>query len=135
MKIKMKLMSNITAILCLATISLVCTSCSSVHANLEKQKYPVEIATTTAVGQYKVVDTGQEKFFNNSTTISKPSVGQPFYGQDAQYNRNQPSYTDNGDGTITDNVSGLIWQKVYEVMTYEEAIEKVKTFNLANQTD
>ncbi|WP_202813775.1 hypothetical protein [Defluviitalea phaphyphila] len=26
-------------------------------------------------------------------------------------NGNQPSYTDNGDGTITDNVTGLMWMK------------------------
>ena len=121
--------------MCLVTINLVCTSYSSEHTNLEKQKYPVEIATTKAIDQYKVVDTGQKMFFNNSTTISKPSADQPFYGQDAQYNGNQPSYTDNGDGTITDNVTGLIWQKTYKVMTYKEAIEKVKTFNLANHKD
>ncbi len=119
----------------LATISLVWTSCSSVHTNSVKKNYPVEITTTTAVDQYRVVDTGQKEFFNNSVSIAKPSVGLPFYGQDARYNGNQPSYTDNGDGTITDNVTGLIWQKAYEVMSYDEAVEKVKTFNLANQTD
>jgi hypothetical protein len=31
--------------------------------------------------------------------------------QDAQYNGNAPGYTDNGDGTISDNVNGLMWQK------------------------
>lgn len=32
-------------------------------------------------------------------------------GQDGAYSINSPSYTDNGDGTITDNVTGLVWQK------------------------
>lgn len=32
-------------------------------------------------------------------------------GQDGSYSFNLPSYTDNGDGTVTDNVTGLIWQK------------------------
>lgn len=33
------------------------------------------------------------------------------FGEDSDYTINSPSYTDNGDGTITDNVTGLIWQK------------------------
>ena len=35
--------------------------------------------------------------------------GEDYYGQDSQYEGIQPSYTDNGDGTITDNITGLIW--------------------------
>ena len=33
------------------------------------------------------------------------------------------SYTDNGDGTITDNITGLMWQKipVSKNMTWKEA--------------
>ena len=48
---------------------------------------------------------------------------------------NAPSYIDNGDGTIADQVTGLMWQKAYKVMTYEEAVERIKTFNLANHMD
>ena len=33
-------------------------------------------------------------------------------GEDADFIINAPSYTDNGDGTITDNITGLMWQKV-----------------------
>ena len=54
------------------------------------------------------------------------------YGQDAQYIMNAPSYIDNGDGTIADQVTGLMWQKAYKVMTNEEAVERIKTFHLAN---
>lgn len=36
---------------------------------------------------------------------------------------NTPSYTDNGDGTITDNVTGLMWQKGFGVMTWDQAQE------------
>ena len=81
------------------------------------------------------MDTGQEEFFNNYQVIPRPSEGQRFFGQDAQYIRNTTSYFDNGDGTIIDRITGLIWQKSYEVMSYNEAIEKVKTFNLAKHTD
>src|SRR3990170_5469204 len=60
---------------------------------------------------YVVVDTSQTTFYDNSKTISLPQAGEPFYGQDAQYEGNQPSYRDNGDGTVTDLVTGLMWQK------------------------
>jgi hypothetical protein len=84
---------------------------------------------------YPIVDTDQSRCYNNATEISCPRPGEPFYGQDAQYIANAPSYSNNGDGTITDHVTGLIWQKAFEVMTYEEALEKVKTFILAKQAD
>ncbi len=32
-------------------------------------------------------------------------------GEDSDYSINPPSYTDNGNGTTTDNVTGLMWQK------------------------
>ena len=34
-----------------------------------------------------------------------------FHGQDGQYSILPPSYTDNGDGTVTDNVTGLMWMR------------------------
>ncbi|WP_430931835.1 DUF1566 domain-containing protein [Saccharicrinis sp. 156] len=95
----------------------------------------INAQTTSAVGQYKIVDTQQQKCYNNEAEISSPAKGNAFYGQDAQFDGNQASYTDNGDGTITDNVTGLMWQKGFEAMSYDEAIEKVKAFNLANHTD
>ncbi len=91
--------------------------------------------TTTTKGKYKIVDTDQQKCYNNRAEIGAPEKGDAFYGQDAQHKGYQASYTDNGDGTITDNVTGLMWQKGFEVMSYAEAVEKVKSFNLANHTD
>jgi len=64
---------------------------------------------------YPVVDTGQNTFYSDSLEITAPGEGEAFYGQDAQYAGNQPSYTDNGDGTITDNVTGLMWQKSADI--------------------
>ncbi|MFX1273743.1 MAG: DUF1566 domain-containing protein [Promethearchaeota archaeon] len=61
---------------------------------------------------YKVVDTGQTGFFGEGNNlISEPIVGQPYYGQDAHYDGFQFSYQDNGDGTINDCNTGLMWQK------------------------
>jgi hypothetical protein len=59
---------------------------------------------------YNVVDTNQNLCYGDSGTIDCPDVGEDFYGQDAQYEGTyQPSYTDNGDSTITDNITTLIW--------------------------
>jgi hypothetical protein len=60
---------------------------------------------------YKIVGSGQTNSYNNSGIISAPTVGEAFYGQNSNYPGNIASYKDNGDGTITDNVSGLIWEK------------------------
>jgi hypothetical protein len=61
-----------------------------------------------------IVDTGQSRCYNNATGISCPEPGKPFYGQDAQYEGNIPSYRDNGDGTITDLNTGLMWSKAVD---------------------
>ena len=36
----------------------------------------------------------------------------PTFGEDNDYTINLPSYTNNSNGTITDNVTGLMWQQV-----------------------
>ena len=53
-----------------------------------------------------------------SKTIARlPDTGQttsytPTFGEDNDYTINSPSYTNNSNGTITDNVTGLMWQQV-----------------------
>jgi hypothetical protein len=95
----------------------------------------LQAQSTTASRNYPIVDTDQMNCYDNFGEINCPEKGKPFYGQDARIKGNQPSYTDHGDGTITDNITGLMWQKGYDVLTYDEALVKVKTFNLANHTD
>jgi hypothetical protein len=61
---------------------------------------------------YTIVDTGQTKCYNNSQEITAPKEGDPLYGQDAQYQDNQASYTLSADGlTVHDNLTGLTWQR------------------------
>jgi hypothetical protein len=58
----------------------------------------VDTATTTVTISdsvvesldYPVVDTGQRQFFGNSSQITTPSTGDMFYGQDAQFDGEQP---------------------------------------------
>ncbi len=63
------------------------------------------------ITDYPIVSTGQSTFFDNDSQISEPQQGEAFYGQNANYPGNTPSYTDNANGTITDNVTGLMWEK------------------------
>ena len=86
---------------------------------------------------YPLVDTNQTLCFDNSEIIDPPQEGEPFYGQDAQYTSNVPSYTDNGDGTITDNVTGLVWaQDLSPIpMDWEEAQAYVESLNIGGRTD
>lgn len=63
------------------------------------------------VSGYPIVDTNQKFCYDTSSQINCPSEGVDYFGQDAQYNGLQPSFKDNGDGTITDNNTGLMWAK------------------------
>ena len=86
---------------------------------------------------YKVVDTGQTDCFNNQGPVVAPSTGQAFYGQDAQHNGYQPAYQDNGDGTVSDLVTGLMWQQqLYpQKYTYEEALSGADTCTIGGYDD
>lgn len=85
---------------------------------------------------YKIVDTGIKEFYSDVTKIDEPKQGEAFYGQDANYSGNQPSYTNNGDGTITDNATGLMWEKsMGEKISFNEAFTKAKNSTLGGYSD
>jgi len=86
-------------------------------------------------GAYAIVDTGQTACYNNSTEIPCPDPGEAFYGQDAQYQDAQPQYTDNGDGTITDNVTGLMWQKGFTQVKWADAASDASAATTGGYTD
>ena len=71
---------------------------------------PCIILNSTAHAAGKLPDTGQTKCYDpsGSTTNEIPCAGT---GQDGAYSINPMSYTDNGDGTVKDNNTGLTWQK------------------------
>ncbi|MGD1084753.1 MAG: DUF1566 domain-containing protein [Verrucomicrobiota bacterium] len=61
---------------------------------------------------FTVVATGQERCYDNWNVIAPPTPGQPFYGQDAQFQRHPASHTLSADGlTVHDNNTDLTWQR------------------------
>ena len=119
-----------------------------------------EAAAQTVGSTYAIVDTNQAETFDDvSALAAQPQVGQPFYGQDAQIDGNQPNYVVNGDGdggnaaggaasaeseaTVTDLVTGLMWTQgadwngdgtldSNDKFTYGEALAYVDTLNAEN---
>ncbi|MCI5150307.1 MAG: DUF1566 domain-containing protein, partial [Candidatus Electrothrix sp. MAN1_4] len=96
-----------------------------------------DTSTTETAVSYPIVDTGVSDYYtNNSLLGSAPATGADFYGQDAHYNGNQPSYTDNKDGTVTDNVTGLMWQKdMGDKITWSEANALASSSTLGGYSD
>ncbi|MGD8950384.1 MAG: DUF1566 domain-containing protein, partial [Desulfobacterales bacterium] len=96
---------------------------------------------------HAVVDTGQIICYDDlDELVTCPAAGEPFYGQDYQHGGLQPSYADNGDGTVTDNVTGLMWQQspdtdgdgdidAADKLSYDEAIDRASTMTLGGYTD
>jgi hypothetical protein len=81
---------------------------SKVSRSYEDLDTNAVIASSSGKG---MVDTGQSLCFDDKSEKTCPSIGEAYYGQDAQYSSNPPSYTDNGNGTVTDNVTGLTWSQ------------------------
>jgi len=86
---------------------------------------------------YQIIDTGQDFTYDTLEVIPFPQPGEPFYGQDAQYHGNQFVFENNGNGTVTDVITGLIWQQFLfdEKFTYNYAVEAADTFSLNGYND
>lgn len=91
---------------------------------------------TFAAQTYTIVDTGQKNCFDNTKKIQCTKIGQPFFGQDAQYTTSPPAYKDNRDGTITDLNTNLMWTKdPGSKKTYKQALANAKICKVAGHTD
>ncbi len=95
---------------------------------------------------YPIVGTNQSTAYNNTTIITKPTSGQDFFGQNANYPGTSPNYVNNGDGTVTDMVTGLMWQNTLDhngdgtinysdKLTYEQILAMADTVTTGGHTD
>ncbi|HBS03667.1 MAG TPA: DUF1566 domain-containing protein [Leptospiraceae bacterium] len=95
----------------------------------ESPDIPGESGSEASRLPYRIADTNQTAFFNNSGEIQRPELEEPFYGQDAHFPGNRPDYRSLSDERIQDKVTGLIWQKGYRVMTLKEAQKELERLN------
>ncbi len=136
---KNRLLSAFIAVAILLNISL--TGCS--NDNTGSDAVTDNLPNITG---YPIVSTNQTKFYDNTTEISAPTTGSAFYGQNAMYSGNASNYVKNGDGTVTDMVTGLMWQQTeditgdgainfYDKLTYSEALAGAATCKTGGHTD
>jgi hypothetical protein len=79
----------------------------------------------TLISGTALPDTGQTQSYTDT------------FGEDSDYSINPASYTDNGDGTVTDNVTGLMWQQEDDdtTRTWDEACSYCDELALAGYSD
>lgn len=103
-------------------------------------------AAATHASPFPVPDTGEITCYGEKEAIDCPSVGEAFFGQDAQVDGTPMDFTDNGDGTVTDNVTGLMWVQTPDInndgeiniadkMTYDEALAFAETLDVGGYDD
>jgi len=74
------------------------------------------VASSNAFADFNLPDTGQSKCYQADAPYAEILCNGT--GQDGAYRINPMSYTDNGDGTVTDNNTGLMWQQEDDNQTY-----------------
>jgi hypothetical protein len=126
---KMRRKGKVKAILLAVTVALVVATCL---LSPQSKTSPSEPALS-----YPIVSTGQTECFDDEgRIIPPPKPGEPFYGQDAQIPQRSPAYRDNGDGTVTDLNTGLMWTRdPGPKKTYREAVEGASKCRVGGYTD
>ena len=88
---------------------------------------------------YPIIVTGQSLAYDiDGELIEGLTEGDNLYGQDAHYLKGKTmSYTDNIDGTVTDDVTGLMWQQIptTDDFTWEDAKEYCENLELGGFDD
>jgi hypothetical protein len=90
---------------------------------------------------FQLPDTGQHTCYDESGEISCPDPGGAFYGQDAHFQGLEHAYQNHGNGTITDSVTGLMWQQAPgdidgdDVSSWVPACDYCDSLDYAGHTD
>ena len=106
-------------------IGTITTGAKDLAGNPLEADYTWSFTTTTTWTMLNLPDTGQTASYTET------------YGEDSDYSINPPSYTDNGDGTVTDNVTGLMWQQEDDdtTRTWDDAISYCNDLTLGGYSD
>ena len=115
--------------------SIIAASCGILLVTCAFAAEGLALAVTTT-NAYTVVDTGQTNCYDDNHPITEPAPGQPFYGQDAQFASSSPAYANNGDGTVTDLNTGLMWVQARGTqMTWDAAVADATSNTTGGNTD
>jgi hypothetical protein len=92
----------------MALVMVSFVSCEESDTDLDDQE-----TDDLVVNNYVLAVSGQTDAYDlDGEVVTGLSEGDDLYGQDANYLKGKTmTYTDNGDGTVTDNVTGLMWQQ------------------------
>ena len=124
--------SKIALVALLGLCTFTASGCAKSNKTQDKAKAP-------KVNNFVLTKTGQVNLYDvEGKVISNVNVGDSLYGQDANYQKGETmSYTDNGDNTVTDNVTGLMWQQIPETdkQTWQEAVDYCNNLELGGYTD
>lgn len=121
-----------------------CTSIRMARGHRSRRVLGPRCVTACAAGlfaqlslaQFIVEDTRQATCYDDWGTIACPTPTGAFAGQDSQHVGPAPTYADNGDGTITDRATGLMWQKaVIANISWSEATAGAAASTLGGHTD
>ncbi|ORT51034.1 hypothetical protein ST37_06535 [Vibrio sp. qd031] len=97
----------------------------------------IPIANATTIETPLLPDSGQSVQYDTNGDILAASDSSFYTGQGASIQGNAPRYLDNGDGTVTDLNTGLMWQKAHDYTrrNMAETVEHVEEMTLAGNTD
>jgi hypothetical protein len=86
--------------------------------------------------RYKIRHTGVYKYYDTISVINNPESQSVFFIQDAKFYDVSYDFIDNGDNTISDNVTGLMWTKyLTPKLTLEEAKVYLNQINAGKYND
>ncbi len=96
--------------LAVAVLPFICAGCATTPDSLPAAR------EAPSPGSYPIVGTGQlTSWGSDGKEMAAPAKGDALYGQDAQHPGTATNYRDNGDGTVSDLVTGLMWTQTTDL--------------------
>ncbi len=127
------------AALVLATTACATSTTATTTASTGSETATSSSATEVSTLSYPLTATGQTTCYGtDGAEMTCAADGEALSGQDADAADGAAmSYADNGDGTVTDDVTGLTWQQVpsAEDMTWQEAVDYANELELGGYDD